>query len=275
MTGIALDTSANGALGTPGGLSAQGLDRTALALEFDAFRARTLWRYQGAERRARRDRLGSLVQAGMDLRLTGLERAARAVESGGGAQASGSAGLERAAGVRTLLDAANDLESFLDDHADLLESGLAARAAGPLDARAAELAAVGIARDGADGAWTLDRPAFLAALARDPEGVDALLGGADDGLAPALAAEAGAIRAPGLDSRLVHPAALEDLGPSARVEVANLERSALLDVVEAAPVVLAPSEEGTPAASTRAQTRTETRAGAAPELGPGLLRGSA
>jgi len=271
MTGIAFTTSADGASSLPGGLAS--LDRTALALEFDAFRARTLWRYQGAERRARLDRLGSLVQAGLDLRLTALERAAQAVQSGAGAAASGRSGLERAAGVRTLLDAASELDSFLNDHADLLEPGLAARAGAPLAARAAELERLGIARQGADGAWALDRPAFLEALAADPEGVDALLGG-QQGLAPALVAEAGALRAPGLDTRLANAAGLVDAGPPAGREVANLERSALLDVVEAAPLVQGP-EPGGGLLADRLRHPEPDGGAAVPELGPGLLRGSA
>jgi len=267
MTDIAINGLADGAWS-----ALEGLERTALALEFDAFRSRTLWRYQGAERRSRLNRLGSLVRSGLDLRLTALEDAARAVRSGAGAGAAGSGGLERAAGVRTLLDAANELESFLGDHADLLESGLAARAAGPLDARATELENLGIARQGSDGPWTLDRPAFLRALDRDPGAVDALLGGEQDGLAPALEAEAGAIRAPGLETRLVNPAKLADPGPPAGRELANLERSALLDVVEAAPVVREPAREE---AQTAASPRAEARAGGGvPELGPGLLGGS-
>lgn len=259
MTGIAF----KGLAETPPATS-RATDLTALALEPDAFRERVLWRYRGAERRTRMDRLGSLVQAGLDLRLTALERAAQTVRDGAGAP-----GLERAAGVRTLLEAAGDLDSFLTDHADLLEPGLAARAGAPLADRAAELDRLGIARQGADGAWTLDRPAFLEALAADPGGVDAALGAAPDGLAPALLTQAEAIRAPGLDTRLANAAGLADLGPPVGREVANMERATLLDVVEAAPLVAEPRQGDAP-----------RRAGAAgspelPELGPGLLRGSA
>lgn len=259
MTGIAFKGLAETSPAT-----SRTTDLTALALEPDAFRERVLWRYRGAERRARMGRLGSLVQAGLDLRLTALERAAQTVRAGAGAP-----GLERAAGVRTLLETANDLDAFLTDHADLLAPGLAARAGAPLAARATQLDRLGIARQGADGAWALDRPAFLEVLAADPGGVDAALGAVPDGLAPALLAEAGAIRAPGLDTRLAKAAGLADVGPPVGREVANLERSTLLDVVEAAPRVADPQQGDGP-------RRAGADGGPAlPEPGPGLLRGSA
>ncbi|MDY7000408.1 MAG: hypothetical protein SVS15_01335 [Thermodesulfobacteriota bacterium] len=132
-----------------------------------------------------------------------------------------------------VVQAYNDLRSFLLPNEDLFKQGFAQGFREPVEDNLAELSWLGVTEATEDKMLWVDKDKFWSALGQDPEKAEELIYSATDALIPALKRASARARDPEVSANLVSPTLLEDVSVSAETQFRVEKREALQEVVDA------------------------------------------
>lgn len=132
-----------------------------------------------------------------------------------------------------VVGAYNSLRNFILSHSDLLEPRLAEQWREPVLALENELRDLGITESAGTQSLFVNTEGFWSGLTADVDAARAALADAPGGLVPRLQSVAESVREAGMDSLLVAPTLLEDVGPVVQEEFSNYESAELQKVIEA------------------------------------------